>query len=261
MKKLIFSMLFVGIIFGSCSKEENNANNGKHHNSDALFSQVSTSEVETYLGTLNLSDLNYMADMHNPLVYDAFENFNFQAEDKSEELQAALFATNFYQQFEIHLQNMDLTSQNHEVIVNENLSAEALLIIEVANDILEQASTFSELSTNLTNLEEQIEIEMSSLLDKYSLLMYTKVMKNSAEYWFSVDKGGIGHGDDVLKDLHGAAPGPDRGTRVVVADALGAAGAFIGGAFVTAATGGTGVAIFYSVGWASAWSSSMAALI
>ncbi len=257
--KIIYSISFlavVGIILLGCQKEKLNVQKKAEYNTSRKTGDSFLIYGKKYtLPNNKSSEQLSIGQLHNQFLKSVFQNFNYSND----------FHTELNKQFSL-LRNtedfLDLrpTSKTFEDIVNENLSEQALTLINRAKSLTNEIIDYRSFNTSIIRLIDETKQCNLPTLEKEACLIYMEVLNYSVKFWLNPNKGGSGEGWRILTLINGGEENIPAGISPAAADALAAAGAFIGGAFVTAATGGTGIGIFYSVGWAAAWASGTSAL-
>lgn len=210
-----------------------------------------------------------LGEMHNNYLEETLVNFsNYQAPNERS-LQAELY--NIF----LNSNTPDLSFDQKKAILDEvvsqsfdynldqvrrsNLNNAAKEIIESVNN---EAALIRDYSSFAQYLDGEIAKSRSTLSGKDldTTLAFLEVMKSSAYFWLPTDKGGSGVGYQLLKKYNKIPQ--NIGRSIIAADAMSAAGAFIGGGFGAAFVAVVNpAAFFFGVGFAAAWGSATAALM
>ncbi|MFY8187144.1 MAG: hypothetical protein ACOVLC_04215 [Flavobacterium sp.] len=129
-------------------------------------------------------------------------------------------------------------------------------LIENSNKIVENESlTLSQIVVELDN-QQKIAFSKLKSIDLDVVLVYTEVLKKSAEFWIEKSKGGNGVGNNFLNQRR-----IPRSHKILAADAMGASGSLIVGAFVAGCSGPIApLSFFAAVAGGAAWSSGCAVI-
>lgn len=199
-----------------------------------------------------------IADLHNVILSEALLNFECLSKNCKDELWYSFKRTNYYY---VNKEYLDIIpnylKESYEETLERLLSESALNYIRLSKEIVsDNIQNYEKISILLDELEFKLKVDNLIDIEQKTILLYIKTLKNSSYFWLPETAHASGEGYNYITMI-----GFDDNIDLIIsADALGAAGAFIGGAFVTAATGGSGIGIFYMVGWAAAWSSGMSLL-
>lgn len=235
--KALIILITISFVFNSCKKE---------NSYDKRGSRIFTDEQITQIGKL-----------HNDYLEEVISKFNLNTVDYGFETQ------HLFNNLDLGEHRFDWTKEYGNIdeekkFLKENLSAPAFDILILATDEAKKIVSVKEYSNYITSLEIEAHKKLSGI-DLEATLIALTVFKNSAYFWLSADEEGSGIGynfvsrlnesqnrslfmgkvnaakeneedEDSLKDLLKLA---------LAADGLSAAGGFLVGAFVIAATATT----------------------
>lgn len=197
---------------------------------------------------LSQSHIDNIGVLHNLYLTEAVSNVDFNASNILEEIHNAFLPINSH--------GLGLSISEKECILNRSydysfvsnhLSTSAIIIIDASINYVENTSSFT-----YSDLQNQIvawEASANSNLNGEELdavLIYFSVLENSAAFWMPIDLGGTGEGTPMA---------PALWKKCLVADCLGAVGAFLEIGFALCATPVTLSALACVVGYTAAFSS------
>lgn len=249
------SFLFLLLIVASqsCIKD-NQFSNLQQDNPSIAERDVCTTEFSS-------SEVNSIGILHNQVVVDLFEHFNFQASDKMAELTNQLSLS--HPELSTSKINSIVSTATSSLNFNINNYSSQIgnpLVYQFFNILLghiDNYQSISGLNSSLDQLKIQVETNLDCK-DKSFMLTCISVARNSAILWTPTVLGGIGFHDE-LKVRGGFSNGvEDRDSpwrKAAKADLLGAAGAFFAygfGLVVPGANAAIAADIAFAAGYSSA---------
>jgi len=220
--------------------------------------------------TLSFSEQN-IADIglvHNKLILDLFENYNFSASDRLFELKNQFIlmhpelppfvvdflisnATKTYNQgFNVNViefSNLQLVSMNYNKLHNLIDTSSSIINLNIGLDLL-KIQTISSLSC----------------VDRYFLLTCIEVARKSAVLWTPINQGGQGLLSKIYGKFNSFPPDITRAhpcwKLVIAADITGAAGGFMAMG-IGLGIPGTNVGVACLIGYEAGYGSAMAAAL
>ncbi|MCA0236555.1 MAG: hypothetical protein LCH81_09245 [Bacteroidetes bacterium] len=208
-------------------------------------------------GEFSSLEIQSIGTMHNTVVMDVFENYDFETTNIDLELRtnfASAYSSLTYNQVTniINVATSTFDINDHTASINDPL---VYSYYDDICDLLNNFSTISELNEELDKLEESI-IEDLECTDRDFLLVCISVARNSSSLWAPVSIGGSGYYDDIEEklELMGAVQYRINWRNVAEADLWGAASAFFAYGFGLAVPG-TNAAIAISIAYSAGFSS------
>ena len=200
-------------------------------------------------------DVNYqgiltVAENHNRYLDEIFENFDFSSTNPMQELENSIYAANLdglshdekaviLEKFQANDFETTTTDDLINIINQSNIYNNKERVIELITSINENHfdGGMSEINSRIEEIQNTAINELTSVEDISVVLLYTEVLRKSAEYWLPAELGGNGFGYNILATTYKgrkASEGARNAAKVAAADAGSMAAGFTVAAFVCA---------------------------
>ncbi|MDR0802541.1 hypothetical protein [Fluviicola sp.] len=259
MKKLIYGIAFLvvtgGAVLVACNKQNPAPNRSTEKETTAVVQKAGVNYEKSSI-ELSPDEIEEIGILHNNLLHQVFfeplVSNNYQLEVKKRFLELKGDNLTFIKS---ELENEKISNFDLQFI-NENFQDEiSVSFIESGMSIVNNGISLDEIIIDLKRLKTTIMNDHENF-NRTTALLFVEVAINSASFWLDTEIG---------SNVIASTPHPQGLSKwvkgLIVADGLGASGAFTGYGLLAGITGPMGWgALIATVGFSAAWSSATYAL-